>query len=146
MAKARVSPRKKFKKVKPQNSKPEPKNAVNEQWAERGHHNPILTALKELEEWPMGFHDFQEITEGDPAAVWGETLLALAVTRTAYSRLQAIAGNLWSKEEREKPPLEKNYAQALLEDALEAAKSTIEKTQRFHDTFNSAEVRIGYGM
>ena len=125
--------------------KPKPKNAHNEIWAERGHRNPVLTALKELEDWPH-YGDFAERTEGDPASVWSETLLALAVTRKAYSRLQGIAGNLWSQEERDRPPLEKNYAQALLEDALESARAAIEKTQRFHDTFNSPEERIGYGM
>ena len=145
MAKARVSPRTQATKVKPQESHPEPKNLVNEKWAARMHHTPVLTALRELEEWPH-CGDFQVMTDGDPANVWSETLLALALTRKAYSQLQSIAGNLWSQEERERKFLEKNYAQALLDDALEAARSTIEKTQRFHDTFNSPEQRIGYGM
>ena len=137
--------RKNSTEVKPRESKPEPQNVVNAKWAERGHHNSILTALIELEEWPHR-GDFTVMTLGDPANVWGETLIALAVTRKSYSHLQNIAGNLWSPEERERRPLKKDYAQALLEDAIESARAAVEKTQRFHDAFNPPEQRIGYGM
>ena len=146
MARARVSPRKQSQKVKPRKSHPEPRNVLHEKWGKMEHCNPLITALRELEDWPKDFLEFREADEGDPAACWRETLLALAVARKAYTQLEAISSNLWSREERERRFLEKNYAQALLDDALEAARATVEKTQRFFDTFNSPEERIGYGM